>query len=85
VTDRTTIDELLAAARARLDRLSAREAYDAMRAGPVLVDIRSQDQRRADGVVPGALWSRATSWSGASTRRARTAIRRSATPRACSC
>jgi rhodanese-related sulfurtransferase len=56
VTGRTTIDELLAAARARLDRLSASEAYDAMRAGAVLVDIRSQDQRRADGVVPGALW-----------------------------
>ena len=56
MTGRMTIDELLAAARARLQRLSASEVQVAMRAGAVLVDIRSQDQRRADGVVPGALW-----------------------------
>jgi rhodanese-related sulfurtransferase len=55
-TERTTIDDLLAAARARLERLSAPEAHAAMADGAVLVDIRSQDQRRADGVVPGARW-----------------------------
>jgi rhodanese-related sulfurtransferase len=56
MTGRRTIDDLLAAARARLQRLSASEAHGAMRTGAVLVDVRSQDQRRADGVVPGALW-----------------------------
>ena len=56
MTGRTTIDDLLAAARARLERLSPLAAHAAMRRGAVLVDIRSQDQRRADGVVPGAHW-----------------------------
>jgi rhodanese-related sulfurtransferase len=54
--NRRTIDDLLAAARARLDRLSPAETFAAVRDGAVLVDIRSQDQRRADGVVPGSLW-----------------------------
>jgi rhodanese-related sulfurtransferase len=53
---RTTIDDLLAAARARLDRLSAREALAATGEGAVIVDIRPQEQRRRTGVVPGALY-----------------------------
>jgi rhodanese-related sulfurtransferase len=53
---RTTIDELLEAARAQLRRVSAREAHAELGEGAVLVDIRSSDQRRRDGVVPGALW-----------------------------
>jgi rhodanese-related sulfurtransferase len=53
---RTTIDDLLEAARARLARISAREALDETRRGAVIVDIRSQEQRREHGVVPGALW-----------------------------
>jgi rhodanese-related sulfurtransferase len=53
---RTTVDDLLEAARARLARVSAREALEATSRGAVIVDIRSQDQRRAHGVVPGALW-----------------------------
>ena len=56
MTERTTIDDLLAAARSRLQRLSAPETLEAMRDGAELVDIRSQDQRREQGVVPGALW-----------------------------
>ena len=56
MTERTTIDDLLAAARARLQRLSAPEAHEAMGDGAVLVDIRSQDQRRVQGVIPGSLW-----------------------------
>jgi rhodanese-related sulfurtransferase len=56
MSGRTTIDDMLASARARLERLSPREALAAMRDGAVLVDIRAQDQRREDGVVPGALW-----------------------------
>jgi rhodanese-related sulfurtransferase len=53
---RTTIDDLLGSVRARLARVTAREALDETQRGAVIVDIRSQDQRRAHGVVPGALW-----------------------------
>jgi rhodanese-related sulfurtransferase len=52
---RTTIDELLAHARERLERVGPHEAYDAVRRGAVLVDIRSESQRAADGVVPDAI------------------------------
>lgn len=51
-----TIDELLAAARSRLVRLSPVEAAAAVaQQGAVLVDIRPADQRAAEGDVPGAL------------------------------
>ena len=50
-----SIDEILGEARARLRRLGPREASEAMRAGAVLVDIRSQAQRAEQGLVPGAL------------------------------
>jgi rhodanese-related sulfurtransferase len=53
---RTTIAELLAAARARLTRLDPLAAAAAMDRGALLVDIRSEAQRAQDGVVPGAHW-----------------------------
>ena len=53
---RTTIDDLLADARSRLERLSAAEAFAATQDGAVIVDIRPQEQRRRTGVVPGALY-----------------------------
>ncbi len=53
---RVTIDDLLAAARARLDRLSAEQALAATSEGAVIVDIRPQEQRRRTGVVPDALY-----------------------------
>jgi rhodanese-related sulfurtransferase len=53
---RTTIAELLGAARGRLDRLSPADALGAMQGGAALIDIRSQDQRRAAGVIPGSYW-----------------------------
>jgi rhodanese-related sulfurtransferase len=49
-----TIDELLAKARARLDRLKPGEAREHMERGAILIDIRSERQRAADGHVPGA-------------------------------
>jgi rhodanese-related sulfurtransferase len=49
------IDEILAAARARLYRLTPAEALRAQASGAVLVDIRPQAQRRAEGGIPGAL------------------------------
>jgi rhodanese-related sulfurtransferase len=51
---RTTIHELLDAARRRLRRLEPQEAQDAVAAGAVLIDIRSERQRERDGVIPGA-------------------------------
>jgi rhodanese-related sulfurtransferase len=51
-----TIDELLADARARLTRLEPRQAAAAVREGALIVDIRSESQRAADGVVPGAVF-----------------------------
>jgi rhodanese-related sulfurtransferase len=50
-----TIDELLAAARSRLDRLPALAVADAVRDGARLVDIRPEHQRRADGELPDAI------------------------------
>jgi rhodanese-related sulfurtransferase len=52
---RRGIDEVLDEARTRLDRLDAREAYDAVRAGAVLVDIRPQINRDMEGGLPGAV------------------------------
>jgi rhodanese-related sulfurtransferase len=50
------IDELLEAARARIDRLEPDAAWaEALQDGALIVDIRSADERRRDGVVPGAL------------------------------
>jgi rhodanese-related sulfurtransferase len=50
-----TIDDVLAQARSRLRRLTPHEARDAVVAGAVLVDIRPERQRAAEGEIPGAL------------------------------
>ncbi len=50
-----TIDEVLAGARARLSRLSPAQARQAAAAGALLVDIRPQAQRLAEGEIPGAV------------------------------
>lgn len=49
------IDQLLAEARGRIRRLGAEQAHLAWRHGAVLVDIRPQAQRDANGEIPGAL------------------------------
>jgi len=50
------IDELLAAARRRIHRLAPEGAWAAASTGDaVIVDIRSQDDRRDTGIVPGSL------------------------------
>jgi len=51
-----TVNDLLAESRERLSRLEPHQALAAMRSGALLVDIRSEVQREADGVVPGALF-----------------------------
>jgi rhodanese-related sulfurtransferase len=53
---RMTINDLLAAARERLERVRPADVTVAVEQGATLVDIRSEDQRRADGVIPGALF-----------------------------
>ncbi|HZU46594.1 MAG TPA: rhodanese-like domain-containing protein [Mycobacterium sp.] len=49
------IDRMLGIARTRLRRLTSDQIPDALRRGAVLVDIRPQAQRAAEGEVPGAL------------------------------
>jgi rhodanese-related sulfurtransferase len=50
------VEELLAQARAILPRrLSPAGALEAQARGALLIDIRGDDQRRADGLIPGAI------------------------------
>ena len=49
-----SVEQLLAAARAGLQRLTPAAAHAAMREGALLVDIRSDSQRSGDGDIPGA-------------------------------
>jgi rhodanese-related sulfurtransferase len=49
------VDELLAAARARLDRPDPVRAAEMVAAGAVLVDTRPGWQRHQEGALPGAL------------------------------
>lgn len=50
-----SIDDILAEARGRLQRVSPAEARRAWRDGAVAVDIRPEAQRRTHGSLPGAL------------------------------
>ena len=52
---RLTIDELLAEARGQITRLFPAEAQAAVAGGALIVDIRSDDARARDGIVPGSL------------------------------
>jgi rhodanese-related sulfurtransferase len=49
-----TVDELLEAARSRLNRVDPKQAAEEHKAGALLVDIRPTEQRRREGVIPGA-------------------------------
>ena len=53
--DDSAIARHLARAREGLSRISARQAFDEMREGALLVDTRTFEQRRVQGDVPGAL------------------------------
>ena len=53
---RRSIDEVLAESRRELARVTPAEARSAAEQGAVLVDVRSEDERRRQGVlVPGAV------------------------------
>lgn len=51
----TTIESVLRAARERLDRLTPAEAAREQAEGALIVDIRSEPTRRAEGEIPGSL------------------------------
>jgi rhodanese-related sulfurtransferase len=53
---RKTVDELLEEARAGLERVGPAEAREAVEAGALILDVRSESQRAADGAVPGAIY-----------------------------
>jgi rhodanese-related sulfurtransferase len=48
------VEDLLAAARAQIDRLAPAETIREVNRGAILVDIRPVEQRQAEGDVPGA-------------------------------
>ncbi|ATD71670.1 MULTISPECIES: rhodanese-like domain-containing protein [Gordonia] len=50
-----TIDDVLAAARERIERIDAASVPDELAAGAVLVDIRPAAQRAAEGEAQGSL------------------------------
>lgn len=54
MSERQTIDQLLACARARLHRQEPAAALAAQRDGAILVDLRCADQRRRNGIIPGS-------------------------------
>ena len=55
-TARKTVADLLANARSVIQRMDPEAAWDACGSGAALiVDIRSIDERRRDGIVPGSL------------------------------
>jgi rhodanese-related sulfurtransferase len=55
VTQRRTIDDVLADARAQLKRVDPVQAQEAAERGAVLVDIRPVANRAAEGEIPGAI------------------------------
>ena len=50
-----TVDEILAAARGRLRRLTPAEAFREQAEGAVLIDIRPAAQRAREGEIPGSV------------------------------
>lgn len=50
-----TIDELVAAARSRLDRLSPMEVRAEVEDGALIVDTRCGEARAANGLIPGSV------------------------------
>ena len=53
--ERQTLDQLVAAAHARIERFEPVEAFVATKRGALLIDIRSDVDRERDGIVPGSL------------------------------
>ncbi len=52
----TTLDRLVDACRGRITRVQPADVPPALATGAVLIDIRTDRQRRDLGVVPGSIW-----------------------------
>ena len=52
---RRTLDELLEAAKTRIERLQPAEAFAAVQRGALLIDLRSDLDRERDGIIPDSL------------------------------
>ncbi len=50
-----SVDDLLAQARGRLDRIEPEEAFAELERGALLVDTRTWEQRSAQGDIPGSV------------------------------
>ena len=55
MSERCTIDELVARVRAVLRRVAPEDLAAEMRAGALVIDVRPADQRAHDGALPGAV------------------------------
>jgi rhodanese-related sulfurtransferase len=55
ITDRRTVNDLLAASRSRIERLEPRAAHAAAGAGAIIIDTRCAEQQRETGVIPGSV------------------------------
>ena len=53
--ERTTIDDILDRARARITRLTPEEVAAAQQSGAVIVDTRDSVDRTTEGVIPGSV------------------------------
>ena len=54
-TNRRTLEDLVAAARARIEQLEPAQAFAAAERGAFLIDIRSDVDRERDGIILGSL------------------------------
>ena len=55
MSDRRTVNDLLAASRSRIERLEPRAALAAARDGAIVIDTRCAEQRRESGIIPGSV------------------------------
>lgn len=55
MSHRLTVNDLVAASRARIARLDPHAARSAVDDGAILVDTRCAEQRRETGVIPGSI------------------------------
>jgi rhodanese-related sulfurtransferase len=55
VSHRLTVNDLVAASRARIARLDPHAARSAVDDGAILIDTRCAEQRRETGVIPGSI------------------------------
>jgi rhodanese-related sulfurtransferase len=55
MSNRRTVNDLLAAARARIERLDPKTAQAAARSGAIVIDTRCAEQRRETGIIPGSV------------------------------